>query len=502
MTTLLINASIIWICSLLVYELLLKRETFHRLNRLYLLLTFAAGITLPLLPWGPDIRVTQIKTTMTGVPLVSANPVPQTVETADKAPALPEQWPAWWQNLYFAGVAISILFLLRELWRLWSLYRKAAVTRAGRWLIAETGVPHNPFSFLHILFVCSREQYTEQQWQMLVRHEQEHYHQRHILDLILMQLAQLLLWFHPLVYIYRHKLCLLHEYEVDSLQEEDVQIYGHFLLEQAALKPAPGFAHSFNYSPLKNRIYMMTRNMSARKAKYRLLLLLPMMAGFIYCCAQNKAAVQVDIEKAGMYYYTVLQKGTKLEYEKMEPSVPDTVYVENPASGERQIVVTRKEPSLERVNGLKLIPVNQLLQVPTCTQLGTRLSMNYLISAAGLEPILAKMSDGNYRIGLNRILIDASGKVISYEVAFPYKQGNGSFSTDLGGIAGEQDKETLNRKLAEVLIGGHITFTPGADKSGSNGPYYLGKYNLQEKRDYMDLSSYFTVKDHKVVYTE
>ena len=44
----LLNATLVWICSLLFFDLFLKKETFHRANRLYLIATLLIGLLLPL----------------------------------------------------------------------------------------------------------------------------------------------------------------------------------------------------------------------------------------------------------------------------------------------------------------------------------------------------------------------------------------------------------------------------------------------------------------------
>src|SRR5689334_22992080 len=44
----LLNITIIWLLSLLCFDLFLKRETWHEYNRSYLLFTLLAGIFIPL----------------------------------------------------------------------------------------------------------------------------------------------------------------------------------------------------------------------------------------------------------------------------------------------------------------------------------------------------------------------------------------------------------------------------------------------------------------------
>jgi hypothetical protein len=491
MLQILINTSIIWLCSLLVYELLLKKETFHRLNRYYLLFTFIAGMGLPLLPWGQQAQISSYQTSQSA-PVAAGNVVPATV-TPVIAEAQPQKQVPWLPVLYGVGIGVSILFLLRDLLRLRAWYRRAVLTRSGPWTIAETGVSHGPFSFGKIIFVCSREQYTDQQWAMLLQHEQQHYRYRHILDLALMQVALTLLWFHPLVYIYRQKLRLLHEYEVDSTQPGDLQTYGRFLLEQAALRSAPVMTHAFNFSPLKNRIHMMTRNTSKRRVQYRLLLLLPMLAGFMYCCAQNKTTLSIDIKDD-----KVSRKDAMISF--TQPGALDTVYIEDIETHERKMVVSTTDPRPEKLNGQLLIYSSELGLEPKCLEPGEKFSANYLIGAAGLDDIFRKMPEGAYNFMISKTVIAPDGKVVYYEVTMPWpKKAPGTPLNSLPPASplSEADKAALHRKLADVFMGSNISFTPGKDKSGNSVPYYQegGRFDFS-------LSTSFTVKDHQVIYTK
>jgi bla regulator protein blaR1 len=131
MITILINTSVTWLCSLLLYELLLKKETFHQLNRFYLLLTFMVGLVLPLLPWGHAVQFNTLKADGTSVLQAPAGPVADaTAVTGIKNEA---QSPVvnWWLILYLAGVTAGVLYLLRDLVRLWLLYRRAVKRRSG-----------------------------------------------------------------------------------------------------------------------------------------------------------------------------------------------------------------------------------------------------------------------------------------------------------------------------------------------------------------------------------
>src|ERR1035437_1666769 len=119
------------------------------------------------------------------------------------------------------------------------------------------------------------EQYTNEEWSMILTHEKRHTIFLHIIDLLLMQAARIIFWFHPLVYIYNKRLLLLHEYQADNAAARQPKVYGSFLVEQAMLQTAPSISHSFNRSPIKNRIVMLTRRSSAI-AKVKILVFIPL----------------------------------------------------------------------------------------------------------------------------------------------------------------------------------------------------------------------------------
>jgi len=113
-------------------------------------------------------------------------------------------------------------------------------------------------------------------------HERRHYTLLHFADLLLMQLAKIVFWFHPLAYAYNKHLLLVHEFQADKVSAQEPQQYGQFLVEQALLQTAPVLSHSFNRSPIKKRIVMLTRKSTAA-ARTKMLVFIPLaMVCFIF----------------------------------------------------------------------------------------------------------------------------------------------------------------------------------------------------------------------------
>jgi hypothetical protein len=513
----LLNTTVIWLGSLLVYELLLKRETFHRLNRFYLLLTFLAGICLPLLPWGDAVHFTVSSLAAQAPPSQATNVDGTSLqEIASPVESLPQK-VNWLMLFYAGGVGVSSLYLLTDLFKLWRLFRRSRTHRKDGWIIAETGREQGPFSFLRILFVCRQTDYTSLQWQMLVQHETAHYSRKHIFDLALLQGAQILLWFHPLVYVYRNKLRLLHEYEVDGLQEESLETYGHFLLQQAVLPTTYSLTHTLNFSPLKKRIQMLTKNPSTRTAKWRFLMLLPLMSLFLLCCTHNKSKTAIDLK--GEY---AMRQDAALEYPKAMPA--DTFEIVDPVTGENTTIITQKDPVPISLNKQPIAKREELTSTPQCVTPGGNFGLEYLLEKAHLAPLLEELPDGNYYMGISEIIVDPSGKIATYrfnalplpgDIPLGGQTGGVLPSTTISGEKGdvtifkvknikpisnpmviqEAAKLRMQKKLSEVLLGEEVTFTPAKNKKGVASPYFL---DFENHTSGFLLGATFTVKAHQV----
>lgn len=247
----LLNATAIWLICLIAFDAFLRRESYHSYNRFYLLGTFALGLLMPLYEWRGDSIVYS-----TGIsrPVVerAATVKSNIVSTTDSPAAM--GWQQWIILLYIAGVAISLFLLAKEIAILVRMYRRGDKSKDGVWSIIETGKAHSPFSAFRMIFISSKKDYSEDQLKMILHHEEQHGHAMHFIDLMFMQLAKVIFWFHPLVYVYNNRLLTVHEYQADAAVDKDPKTYGQFLIEQTMLGTAPALSHSFNRSPIKKRI--------------------------------------------------------------------------------------------------------------------------------------------------------------------------------------------------------------------------------------------------------
>ena len=140
----------------------------------------------------------------------------ETIVAAASPSAESFNWELYLVYAYLAGAAISLLLLIAEVVKIIGLYRAGNRYREGSCVIIETGKDYSPFSLFNLVFVSRRARHTQEEWDTIIAHEQMHGLLFHFLDVLLMQVARIVFWFHPLVYVDQKRLMMQHEYQADK----------------------------------------------------------------------------------------------------------------------------------------------------------------------------------------------------------------------------------------------------------------------------------------------
>lgn len=423
-----LNMTAIWLLSLLVFDLFLRKESFHSYNRLYLIVTLLTGILLPLWSLQESDIVYIAKVTEPAIENVSA--VKKTIVQSTVA----ETTTDYGRLLFYAyttGVVVGLLLILKEVLTIVRLYRKGDKTKDGVWTIIETGKSHSPFSAFRYVFISSKQNYTNDELRMILSHEEQHGHALHFIDLTLFQLVRTFCWFNPLVYIYHNRLLVVHEYQADAAVDKTPAEYGRFLIEQALLSPAPSLSHSFNRSPIKNRIVMLTRKTSAL-AQSKRAIAIPLLLVCVLCFTKNA----FSDDKRKVNGNEVTYKGNVFT---MKTYPIDTVFVTDPTTGKERILIRKRDPRPIKMNGEEILydyekdetgafyPINNLSTIGT-------LSAASIIQAVinEIQDELVKLPDGQYNLGINNVVLNKKGEIAYYDFAGfqSYTNGN-AISEDL-----------------------------------------------------------------------
>ena len=251
------------------YRLMLARETFHRVNRLTLLLTAAASFVLPL------CIITLHKTVrMEAVPMVSVGNLQMEVA----ADAGPEWWQVLLPAIFIIGVVATLGHTLMSMFRILMLIKRSEKHPKpdGITICVTDNGQIQPFSWMRYI-VMSRRDYEDGNPAILA-HERGHIRLRHSWDLLLVDTLTALQWFNPAMWMLRQDLRAIHEYEADGEVLSlgiNARQYQYLLITKAAGIGGDSLANGISHSTLKNRINMMLHKKSERRSLLKLLALIP-----------------------------------------------------------------------------------------------------------------------------------------------------------------------------------------------------------------------------------
>ena len=249
---------------------LLEKETFHRLNRIIILGCLHLSFIVPFIHF-------------TG----GTNP---TVNMVRQAVQLPEimidgngsEQSTW--NLanimiciYIIGVvAIFTMTVVQTASLILRLRKCEHITDNSGNIIVLTDYAISPFCFFHYI-VMSHDDYTNNRG-FILTHEQEHIRLHHYIDLVVLQLATIIQWFNPFVWLIGKNLKAIHEFEVDEAvlnKGIDATKYQQFLVIKAVGNRLQPFANNLNKESLKRRIIMMNQKKSNKWMMLKALFVIP-----------------------------------------------------------------------------------------------------------------------------------------------------------------------------------------------------------------------------------
>ena len=367
----------------LFYRFLLKKETFHRFNRIVLVGTAVLSFLLPL------CIITIHKPIELAAVAETPAPVMQDLPSENLIPAIETSAP-WWPTalaiLFWAGCAFV---LLRGVVSILSIAR---IVRSGEIVMEEDGCKVivterniDPFSWMKYI-VLSREDW-EGEHAPILAHEKAHIGLGHSVEVLLVDVLSALQWFNPAIWMLRSDLQELHEYEADDAvlrAGTNLREYQYLLIRKAVSKSGYSVANSLNHSILKNRITMMSKSRSPLSRGLRVLWLLPLVCLAIGLQARTVyVPVDKDSEKNAASQDT-LQSRVKAKTTLKEVTVVKYANPQEEEALEFFLVDPETMPSFQGGDANRFADwVNQRLIYPrNCTHSGT-MEVRFAVSADG-----------------------------------------------------------------------------------------------------------------------
>lgn len=326
------KAALLTFVFVLMYRLLLRRETFHSLKRGTLMLSLVLSYVLPItvITVHRDVQNNPAAQTFSAnqpvsAPITQIQPFSPSVEATAVAPTVTEtesaaiQAPAVKRDIthlllvclmaaYLAGLIVMLLLRVRSILKVSAIVRGGeTVERGNGYRIVVTDKNVSPFSWLGTIVVRQKD-YAGIDSNVL-RHEKAHIAHGHPFELMLVDFMSLFQWFNPAVWVLRRDLCLVHEQQADADVLNflsDARPYQFMLLRQSQGGLAFNIVASFNGNGVESRIDMMNRKRSGRRQMLRFFYL-----PFVMCISlaltanvaydMNAASESADVSEEPVY---------------------------------------------------------------------------------------------------------------------------------------------------------------------------------------------------------
>ncbi len=414
---------------LLVYDVFLKRETFYTANRWYLLLTPLASLLLPLIQI-EAIREQIPAEYMITLPAVIVGTSNASLEPTTTALAEATQQFSW-SSVWAAGSVVALLILGFKVMRLRRMINSGSIQTYKDITYVELPQSNAAFTFFRRIYLGTEVEETQKE--AILQHEQVHVAQGHSWDLLYFEGLRILFWFNPFVYLFQHRVGVLHEYTADDhvAKAHGVSHYYQELLSQVFQTRNFSFINTFfNHSLIKKRILMLRKNKSKNIVQLKYLVVLPLIAGMLVytACSQERASeVPSEIsEKIADLQQTLEAKGelSEAEVQQLKALNLRAAEMSSEIDGiKNSPLFTSEELHTEAV---PFATIDKTPLYPGCENLdqdAAKKCMTQKISNLVVENFNTEVMKGNGLVGQQRIVvqfkIDTAGNILDVKARAP-----------------------------------------------------------------------------------
>lgn len=336
-----------------MYSLFLKKETFFKSNRMFLLLGLISALILPLITISKTVWVEPVPYTVQEIPAELFIPAVQ----ASAGEPTPFDWQSILLPLY---LMIALLLLTKMGIEITSFYRR--IKDKQREKRTDCTIIHNdttegPFSFMNYIVVNPR-QFSQEELEQIMLHEQVHVKQKHSLDILFSKIMGAIFWINPVLKWYHKAIVQNLEYIADEEVNKTLcnrEAYYKTLLKIICPNNQLSTANLFYQSLIKKRIVMLQTHPSSKKKLWKYALMLPVLVAFtLMFQIETKAQVKKSTESkvsfttvSSSFSSIITKDATDQELKEMEKAFTNDTH--------RLIISNVKRNDQLEIIGIKLV---------------------------------------------------------------------------------------------------------------------------------------------------
>lgn len=260
------------------YWIALRNKRFHYYNRFYLLISLLISLALPLFNFTWFTWHSNNDKAIELLSVITINGGEQeTVVTSSTGFG----WKIWTAIAAACVTAFMLITFVAGVIKIYLLKKKYPITNTGEFDFIQTDLQQAPFSFFKNLFWRNDIELDSETGEQILSHEITHIRQKHSWDKLFMQTLLSFFWTNPFFWLIRKELYLIHEFIADekAVKNKDVTAFANMMLTSCFGENIFAPAQSFNYSPIKRRLVMLTNSYKPNYPYLRRLMVLPL----LYC---------------------------------------------------------------------------------------------------------------------------------------------------------------------------------------------------------------------------
>ncbi|MBF8148334.1 hypothetical protein ITJ86_00400 [Winogradskyella sp. F6397] len=394
----LLKASAVIILMYLCFYVFLKKETFFEHNRWFLLTGLLLALVFPLIVIPIYVPIEPIITqTTTFIPSTSSGFVAA-------QPSTSFDWYSLIPILYGIGLVVFSIQFVFQFSSLVSLLLKNPKRKDQHFTYVIVNHNISPFSFFKWI-IYNPETYENKELQLILTHEKVHVNQLHSIDILLTQLACVVFWFNPLIWLYRKEVRQNLEYIADFKSQNSSHSkkdYQHLLLKTSIANHHSILSNNFYNSSIKKRILMLNKSRSNKKNQWKYVFVLPLLAGLMM--SMNSETVYVETQTNDSKQINTLQS-KETSAAKQDSITSETIKVKFTKNSTDKSIdkiktwlksknVTMTIKRLKRNSQNEISNINIDFKTPNGTA-------NYSVKdTEGINPFEFKVTDdGNFSVG-------------------------------------------------------------------------------------------------------
>ncbi|MAL59605.1 MAG: hypothetical protein CMC14_06120 [Flavobacteriaceae bacterium] len=262
-----------------VYFLWLQKDTLFRAKRQFLLFGLATAIILPLVEFTKTVVIEVPEMTHalnTGISTLS-----QTPQQAE--PFTINLWD-FFMIVYSVGVVFMVYRFIRELYSLLSILISGKTEKLDGVFHIKTVQKHAPFSFFNYI-VYNPSLHTNEELQMIIKHEKVHANQWHSADILLANLVLIFQWINPFAWLFKNSIEENLEFIADNETVQQIsskKAYQLALVKASSSYTVPALTNNFYQSFINKRIIMLNKSNSRKVNVLKIGIILPLLALFLW----------------------------------------------------------------------------------------------------------------------------------------------------------------------------------------------------------------------------